>query len=386
MKNIVDYIKNKRRLCWFIILYSIDFLWKIILEKNDGNDLLLVRLDAIGDFVLWLDAAKEFRQLYPDKKIVLCANSIWSDLACGLTYWDEVWPIDVLKFEKNLVYRFKIFRQIRNRGFDTAIQPTVSRIFAQGDSIIRMTGAGLRIGSTGDLSNTTLFFKLIADKWYTRLVSANNDPLMELERNAEFIRNLSGKSFAAGLPILPKRNVCSDILIIKEAYFVLFPGASWLGKQWPAERFAEIAGFVHDKFGWLPVLCGGSQDRSVCQSVSERCRVPVRDLSGSTTLQELIEVIRGARILIGNDTSAIHFAVAVSVPSVCILGGGHYGRFMPYPENIRGTKPVVANHEMPCYHCNWQCTQPHEDTDAVPCITGISVSTVMSKIDLSLSR
>ena len=30
---------------------------------------LLVRLDAIGDFILWLDSAQHFRKIYPDKKL-----------------------------------------------------------------------------------------------------------------------------------------------------------------------------------------------------------------------------------------------------------------------------------------------------------------------------
>ena len=44
---------------------------------------LLIRVDAIGDFVLWLDTAKEYRKLYPSEeyRIVLVGNKLWGELA-----------------------------------------------------------------------------------------------------------------------------------------------------------------------------------------------------------------------------------------------------------------------------------------------------------------
>src|SRR5258708_4862161 len=59
------------------------------------DDILLVRLDALGDFVLWLPMARTLRQFYFGRKLILLANSQWADLARGLPYWDEVWPVDV---------------------------------------------------------------------------------------------------------------------------------------------------------------------------------------------------------------------------------------------------------------------------------------------------
>ncbi len=49
-------------------LWLIDYLPK---RKSGREAVLLVRLDLIGDFIIWLDAAKEFKKLYPGKRIVL---------------------------------------------------------------------------------------------------------------------------------------------------------------------------------------------------------------------------------------------------------------------------------------------------------------------------
>ena len=57
-------------------------------RNNQLKLILIIRQDAIGDFVMWLDTAKEYRKLYPpDKyKIVLAGNKIWCDLAEELPF------------------------------------------------------------------------------------------------------------------------------------------------------------------------------------------------------------------------------------------------------------------------------------------------------------
>ena len=346
---------------------------------------MLVRLDAIGDFILWLDSAKEFRCLYPGRKITLCCNAVWSDLAALLPYWDEVWPIDLRRFNKESLYRKKLLRAIRRADFEVAIQPTFSRNFHEGDPVMRASRSNERIGSTGNLSNISKEKKTVSDRWYTHLVPASNEPLMELERNAEFISNLSGKAFKAELPKLQQLITLPDNLKVFGEYIIFFPGASWHGRQWPTVFFAEVLTHLHMSHGLQTVICGSSTERTLCQIVVDTARVKTVNLAGKTTLPELLELIRGARLLISNDTSAIHLAAVAGVRSVCILGGGHYGRFLPYPETVDGIKPLVAVKKMPCFNCNWQCNQEYDQSGAVPCISGISVEEVINLAEQALS-
>lgn len=70
-------------------------------------------------------------------------------------------------------------------------------------------------------------------------------------------------------------------------------------------------------------MCGSLEEKSICNEIIEILRsVPVLNLAGKTSLVELVEVIRGAKMLVGNDSSAIHIAAATGTPSVCIHGGG----------------------------------------------------------------
>ncbi len=354
--------------------------------RKNQKKILLVRLDAIGDFILWLDSAKEFRRLYPGSKITLCCNALLSDLAALLPYWDEVLPIDLRRFNKKYLYRWQLLRAIRRADFNVAIQPTFSRSFVEGDRVIRASRSHERIGSTGNLSNISKERKAVSDRMYTHLVPASNEPLMELERNAEFISNLSGKAFKAGLPKLRQLITLPDNLKVSGEYIIIFPGASWHGRQWPIDFFAAVITHLHKSHGLQTLLCGSSTERTLCQIVSDTARVTTLNFAGKTTLPELLELIRGARLLISNDTSAVHLAAVACVRSVCILGGGHYGRFLPYPETVDGIKPLVAVKKMPCFNCNWQCSQEYDQSGAVPCISGISVKEVINLAEQALSK
>jgi ADP-heptose:LPS heptosyltransferase len=369
-----------------IFFYICDGFVGMLPGRGVREGLIIFRLDAIGDFVIWLDSAKEYRRLYPTQKITVCLNSVMHELASSFPYWDEVISIDLKKFSLNLRYRMQVLRSIRRSSFEIAIQPTFSRSFSLGDALIRASRATQRIGSVGDLSNLSHRAKGISDRWYTRLVPACQAPMMELERNAEFIGNLCGQAFAANLPVLPPLKRLPDRLKVDGPFFIVFPGASWNGRQWPTPYFIDVLTKVYRQYGWLPVVCGGLGESALCQSIvdaSPNCTV---NLGGKTSLSELVELIRDAEILIGNETSAVHIATAVATPSVCILGGGHFGRFMPYPRDIMGIKPFAAYHEMPCYNCNWNCTQTFEKGCAVPCVAGVTVANVLQGVSKAINQ
>jgi len=347
------------------------------------SNVVVIKLDAIGDFILWLDSAKEFKKKFPTEKITLIANSVWADLAERLPLWDEVWAIDVRRLRDTLYSRYRagLLRELRRRSFASAIQPTFSREFLVGDALIRASGAPIRTGSTGDSYNITEQQKKISDRWYTRLLPASRKPMTELMRNAEFVRNFGVEDFQPSAPALPKVALLPDRLRIGKPYAILFPGAGWAGRQWPPGRFAEVGNYLRHEMGLVTAICGAAEESALCKEVADGMSQPVANFAGQTSLSEFVELVRGAELLVGNETSAIHIASAVGTPSACVLGGGHHGRFLPYASVSGDHKvPELALHLMPCFGCDWRCTQPHHAGSAMPCIEGVSVQDVLLAI------
>jgi ADP-heptose:LPS heptosyltransferase len=346
---------------------------------SSANEVAVVKMDAIGDFVLWLGAAQALRERFRGRRIVLIANAAWASLAEKLPYWDEVWPVDPGRLRRWGRYRAKVLRAVRQRSFDTAVQPACSREFLLGDALIRATAASERIGSQGDLHNISAKAKAISDRWYTCLLPAQPPPVSELERNAEFMQHLLGSAWPPRYPALPELLDLPAKLRPSGPYLIIFPGASAPYRQWPAERFAEVANSLCGDHGLTAVVCGSRGEKALCQRVMDELEVAAMNLAGATSLPEFAELVRGARLLIGNETSSVHIAAAVDVPTVCVLGGGHYGRFMPYDIEVRGQRPTPEPvvHRMACFGCDWQCTQPHAPGGPVPCISGVSVADVL---------
>ena len=370
------------------ILFDSIALWVAIVPKHNQQKLvLLVRQDAIGDFILWLDTAKEYRKYYPPEncKIILIGNALWSDLAKGLPFWDEVLPVNVKAFKTLSRYRWNILRKVRNFGAEIAIQPTYSREFYHGDSLIRASNASKKVSSAGNMSNRNQLKSNLADRWHTELIPSSPEQLSELERNAEFFSGFIKKLYLPSYPELELSCDCNIQELKRKSFYILSLGANKKYREWPYKYYAKIAQKIHKKTGWLGLICGAENEFYLGEHIKKLCDAPLQNYTGQTTLSELTCLLAKSQILISNETGTAHIANAVGTPTVCILGGGHFGRFVPYPElsgKINNLK--VVYHKMPCYGCDWKCVYHIKDEDPAPCISNISVDAVWNEVKILL--
>jgi ADP-heptose:LPS heptosyltransferase len=370
------------------ILFDSIALWAAKVPKHNQLKLiLLIRQDRIGDFILWLDTAKEYRKYYPPEnyKIILIGNAIWSDLAKGLPFWDEVLPVNVKAFKALSRYRWNILRKVRNFGAKIAIQPTYSREFYHGDSLIRASNASKKVSSAGNMSNRNQLKSNLADRWHTELIPSSPEQLSELERNAEFFSGFIKKLYLPSYPELELSCDCNIQELKRKSFYILSLGANKKYREWPYKYYAKIAQKIHKKTGWLGLICGAENEFYLGEHIKKLCDAPLQNYTGQTTLSELTCLLAKSQILISNETGTAHIANAVGTPTVCILGGGHFGRFVPYPElsgKINNLK--VVYHKMPCYGCDWKCVYHIKDEDPAPCISNISVDAVWNEVKILL--
>ncbi len=346
--------------------------------RQNNDAILLIRLDLIGDFILWLDSAKTYRKLYPNRKITLAVNSACKELAEALPHWDEVISINVHRLRIDYIYRLGVLVNLQQRNFAIAIQPTFSREFV-GDLALRASGAIERIGYEGDVNNIPIATKANTDNWYTKLITNNPRNKMELNINAHFVRELGSHDFLSDIPVIPQKITLAPKLQFDRPYIVVAPGASWPSKMWPVEHFADLIKRLVSRFDSRIVLCGGQSDQEVCAELKRLVNpITISDITCRTTLPELLEVIRNAKIVVTNDSAPVHLAAAVGTPSVCILGGGHFGRFLPYATENQSSSPApaIVTYEMDCFNCRWLCKFDIANGQATPCIANISVLNV----------
>ncbi|MFA7082796.1 MAG: hypothetical protein WC135_09305, partial [Bacteroidales bacterium] len=118
-----------KRLLIYILLfyYKLEFLVSRLCPYKKEESILIVKLDAIGDMIIFMDVAQEIRRVYNDKKIVLICNSVCLPLVENLDFFDEIIGIDKKRFLLNIIYRIRLIKKIINRKFEKVFNPVFAR-------------------------------------------------------------------------------------------------------------------------------------------------------------------------------------------------------------------------------------------------------------------
>lgn len=298
--------------------------------------MLIIRLDAIGDYVLFRNFLEDIRKNFGNRKIVLCGNISWESFALEFDngFFDHFLPIDREQFRKNPWYRRQVLAEIRTTGFETAVHPVYSRDFYWGDQIIRFCGAKNRVGMSGDNINMTTAQKEESDQYYTQLITDPKEFRFEFDRNLFFMITFLRKSITRRRPVM---SISPEARSTERAFAVIFPGASQSWKRWAPENFARVCRDILALTQLELLVCGSSADRQFAEPIIAACRSQrLKDLTGKTTLTELAEILLRAHFLLSNDTSAVHIAAATRTRMVfAVSAGNHFGRFLPYPQKMK---------------------------------------------------
>jgi ADP-heptose:LPS heptosyltransferase len=163
---------------------------------------------------------------------------------------------------------------------------------------------------------------------------------------------------------------------------MICPGAGYLYRAWPVENYAKLADKIYQKYNLIGLICGTKAEADLANKIKNFSSAKLINLVGQTSLLELSSLIKKANFLVANESSFIHLASALATQSICILGGGHYGRFMPY-KIINPTYypiPEAVINKMDCFGCNWRCKFTKSKKIAYPCINNIDCEDVFKKL------
>lgn len=132
------------------------------------------------------------------------------------------------------------------------------------------------------------------------------------------------------------------------ARWVLFqPGARWATKRWPAENYAELMRQVLGRYPDVRcAILGGADDRLLGERLGQVDSTRCLDLTGKTSLPEMVEWIRACELMVTNDTGPMHVAAALGKPLVSVFGPTEPRRTGPY-----GRPGDVLQLELPCSPC-----------------------------------
>jgi len=306
--------------------------------KTKPKTLLVVRTDAIGDYLLFRNFLEILKKsdAYKDYQITLLGNEIWKDLTENFdkSYLHDCIWIDRKRFFWDIFYRYQIQRKVNKAGFEVAVHSVFSEEFLYGFSVVRVSEAKQRIGNQGDSYNIIEKERKISKNYFTKILPCSPKVLFEFDRNKEFFENLLHQKIHLEKPFLNPKKFDLEGLE-KFAYVILFPSASTPNRRWDIKNFEEIGFRIFQKYGLKIVLAGASSDKHLGENFEKIARFPILNFIGKTSLSHFADLINNCTLLISNETSAVHFAAVCSRPAVCISNNTwHLGRFNPYPEKM----------------------------------------------------
>lgn len=131
-------------------------------------------------------------------------------------------------------------------------------------------------------------------------------------------------------------------------YAVIHPVANFFTKEWPFERYAALAEWLEEKQGLAPVFVTGPGESAKLDAVERASSQPVRRLE-ALAIPELVALIEGAALFIGNDSGPAHIAAALRRPLVVLFGSSDavaWGPWAPGGEKLR-----VVQNDFDCNPC-----------------------------------
>ena len=131
-------------------------------------------------------------------------------------------------------------------------------------------------------------------------------------------------------------------------YAVIHPGAAMATKRWDAARFAAVGRTLLEQQMTVAITCGPGEEAYAGQVAQE---IPKSTIMLGLSIPELAELIRGARLYIGNDSGPMHLAAAVGTPTVAVWGSSDSRRWHPWGVDHRVIQNPFECNPCPGYRC-----------------------------------
>ena len=272
------------------------------------QNILVIKLGALGDMVMALQAFQSIRQHHENARISLLTTSLYRDIGEATGLFDKI-LVEDRKSWFNYLRWIQLGRTLRRSRY--------SRIYDL-QNVHRTTALYFLLGGpngpewSGVAPGATYYLDRSLPKW---------DSTHAVEKLRIQLR-------IAGIFQFPPLSI--DLIadhpnqrlgFLSEKDFVLIvPGSSQSnsGKRWHVSNFADVACNLAEQ-GLVPVLIGASGEGGQLSEIKRACPAAV-NLCDRTDFRDLVWLGRRARLAVGNDTGPMHIFALTGAPSLTIFG------------------------------------------------------------------
>lgn len=338
------------------------------MPQNKPKKILIVKLSSIGDVLHTIPCLMALRKNFPNAQIDWIVEELSFNLIEGHPALNNIYKIPKKRWRANFFNLFQneispFIKEIRSQKYDVAID---FQGLTKSGLIAYLSGAKTRIGF-GDKDGREI------NKIFTNKKVYLPQNLHIVEKNLYLLTALgiNEKNPEFKIPITDEdRKFINDWMNsekLEKGFIILNPGAGWITKRLPPERFIELAIKIKNELNKEIVLTWGPGEEELVKNMQEEINkkagkiyIPPR-----TTLRQYCALAEQSIAFIGGDTGPMHLAAAMKVPIVSFFGASDAKRNQPYCEK----KYVIQLNEIECVPC-WKKQCPRQD---IKCMNDINI-------------
>ncbi len=296
------------------------------------ENILLVKPSSLGDIVLALPALSALRRSFPQARINWLVRPAFAPLIAGHPHLDET-----ILFDRKSLGRawrhpqafrelLSLIGRLRHGRFHVVID--LQGLFRTA-SLAWLSGCKNRVGP--------VWGREFAHHFYTTTVPVQTEWVHVVDYYLKLVETMGASDLRVEfvLPEKPEAAVAARDLLTRhnidlERYAVIVPGSAQVSKCWPADRFAALADRLTSEHGLSVIATGSEAEGPMIERIATLADKPIANLAGRTSIPELVEILRSARLVVSNDTGPGHIAAALGKPLVMMFSWSNPLRVGPY--------------------------------------------------------
>lgn len=295
--------------------------------SNDAkiDDILVVKLDHIGDFILALDSFQALRTAFPAARITLLCGPWNAQLARATGFFDRVETLDFFATTADggrADFSRHRLADVGSARFDVAID---LRFEPDTRVVLDHLTATHKCGYASDVCRSPMTVALPRPNLQHCESLSNNQRLAMLGLTHNVIHFFRRDSELGGAALAQKLVGATPVDLSFRAgkpLVVLHPFSGRAIKNWPLENFLKLAAWLSGEHGACVVLLGSKAEAESVPGLAQMCDAAgAKSLAGETSLAEAVAIIASADLFIGNDSGLTHVAARLDIPTFAIFSG-----------------------------------------------------------------
>lgn len=278
-------------------------------KKRAIKNILVVKLDEIGDMVYAIPIFDLLKQQFPDATLTVLCKSGAAQLLVNQKSIDHV----VHQLDNQNV---DIWIELRGT-FTTWYKSIMAFPLARLDRGSVRFKNKLTGGQLHELNTNLQAIKpLFTDSQYLS-IQLNIQPIIHTNnKNELFIEQL-----------IQQHNL--------NHFYLFHTGASVPERRWPIERFANLAHRIQKEFGKDLVIIGGPDEVDFIASKIHLFPSTTLSIAGKASLTDIAVLAKHADFFIGNESGPIHIVSTAQIPIIGLYGPGVKDVFYPLGNRVK---------------------------------------------------